>query len=217
MGGLLLLSYLGTNPNSFTQIKSAITVGSSLNYYNSGTGYAKLLPFQKLIDKFPRLKSIHIPHGITSRLLASFSGRGWDIIAESFQCVTENSNFLKNTLNKKTLFFHSSKCKAEPHIIRKLLKFGFHSIPIQLMISLSSGITNPEGLIDKNGFPFLQTLIQTIEKKKNQCPPIYMICGSKDQQCPLSAVEKTSNSLKTLVLDVNFLFLYLFFENLFEK
>lgn len=79
MGGILLLSHLGMNPEHFTKIKSVITVGrthqsvnivgSAMVYHGSGSGYEDMLPLKKYAHL---LKNISIPSGVFNALISSF-------------------------------------------------------------------------------------------------------------------------------------------------
>jgi len=197
MGGLLLLCYLISSPKNRKFIKSGLTLGSSLIY--EGSGYERLLPLKKFAERFPKIAQLFVPHGLVSQIISNFMGRGWERNPiESFQCVSSNTS---------------------PEIIRKIYRFGFHSIPIRLMLSLSMAF-NPLGMTDRNGIPYLNRLnLNEIEKEKLMIDeekeeeekeeveevdqervkiniPIFLLAGEKDLQCPPQSVKKTKNLME---------------------
>jgi len=85
----------------------------------------------------------------------------------------------------------------DPHVFRHLYKYGFHSIPLRLMLQLASGISNEHGLENRNGIPYSSTLDSTKV-------PILMLGGSMDLQCPVKAVENSAKLISSSSPTVKF-------------
>jgi len=124
MGGILSIFYLGLDENSVSNIASCTAIASAVSYHDSGTAFERFLKYEKIALRFPFLMELFIPHGIFSKTISEFVGY-FNNPLESFELVSSN---------------------VHPHIIRLLYKYGFHSIPLKLMIQLGSGLRFEEGL-----------------------------------------------------------------------
>jgi pimeloyl-ACP methyl ester carboxylesterase len=108
-----------------------------------------------------------LPFGQLARVNAWVAGRG--------PCLPpEKMNFWRANL--------------EPEIIRHILACGFTPIPMQLLNDLSSALL-PPGLARKLG------ALAYLERAGEFRLPTCLIAGSRDEQCPESAVEATARLL----------------------
>eukprot|EP01097_Dermamoeba_algensis_P005870 TRINITY_DN3698_c0_g5_i1.p1 TRINITY_DN3698_c0_g5~~TRINITY_DN3698_c0_g5_i1.p1 ORF type:complete len:322 (-),score=66.50 TRINITY_DN3698_c0_g5_i1:59-1024(-) len=181
MGGMLLYSYMSLAKSHMDQIASGTTIGTSITFYQSSSRYADFLPFKSFAEKVPFLVEIFVPHGLVSKLVAAFVGYWNDSPIEFFQCNPSNT---------------------DADIVRKLYKFGFHSIPVKLMFQLASTITDPMGMKNRAGEKcYLQGYVEQINQmvEANQIrdvPPVMLLGGTKDVQCPPVAIERMAGYLK---------------------
>jgi len=170
MGGMLLLSYLSTSKDHLAQFRSGITVGSSLMSKGAHSGFDKLIPLLKLIPYVP--KWFVIPNGSFNTLLSPFitfiSGP-----LESFQMYAPN---------------------MDPAVTRMIFKYGFHSIPLKLLVHLSSAIIGDSGMTNRAGTSYLHQLANLVKSEPGS-PPVLLIAGDKDEQCPPKAAENTYDVL----------------------
>jgi len=174
MGGILLLSYLSLSPEHFSQFRSAITVGTAMSYANSGSHYTKLLPFRKIARY---IENVMLPNGPANILLSYFIVWFPNPIL-NFQVCLEN-------VGSGTAL--------------KIFRYALHSIPVRLLIHLSSAIANVKGVTNRKGDIFylesLEKLCRERNSHKKYLPPILMVGGDKDYQCPPLAVLNTHKEL----------------------
>ena len=181
MGGLLSLCYPALSPATAKQIRSVTLMGSTITYFGSGTTYQKVIPLYTLAKLFPSIAEIFIPHGLVSQVMYLIMGRNLTFLPfYSFQC---------NSLN------------VEPAIVRKLYRFGFHTIPLMLLVSLASAVRKRNGMCDRNRRPYVEHM-QSMVNEGGAMPPILLLGGEVDQQCPTCAVDATAVKLKPLAKSI---------------
>jgi pimeloyl-ACP methyl ester carboxylesterase len=108
MGGLLLLAHLAGGARN---IRSAVTVGSSLDYSGSGSGFRRLIPLRGLLNVLPAVPV----HGV-ARAAGRFVGR------------------VRTPYERFNVW--SSNC--EPRLWRRLCRRGFHPVSPPVMTQLAT-------------------------------------------------------------------------------
>lgn len=121
MGGILAYAHMARGGSA--DLRSAVTVGSSLDYSASRSGFHALLPFASLIERLP-----HVPVG----LLASVAG------ALVGHLVTPYERF--NVWSSNT----------DPSVWRRISRRGFHAVSPPVMAQLASAM-RPGGLRSRDG------------------------------------------------------------------
>jgi pimeloyl-ACP methyl ester carboxylesterase len=148
MGGLLGLAHLGRGAPG---IRSLVTVGSSLDYTTSASGFRGLLPFRELLARLPA-----VPIGMLARLSARFVGR-WSTPYEKFNVWPSN---------------------CDPTLWRRICETGFHAVSPPVMAQLASAFDDG-GLTSRDGaIRYLQRLadsdtpvLMLAGDRDAQCPP----------------------------------------------
>jgi len=172
MGGMLHLAYLSTGSQKMAQIRSGITVGSTLMHLGSGSGFDQLTILLKLKKYIPAW--LVIPNGSFHTLISPFLGY-ISTPLESFQVQAAN---------------------MDPKITRMLFRFGFHRIPVRLLIQLASSIVGEKGATDRTGkISYLEQLVDVVKKSPKSASNLMLIAGEKDKQCPIVAAENSYNRL----------------------
>jgi len=177
MGGLLSTCHVSLSPERARQVRSNVLLGSSVVYHQSGSTYQKVTPFYILAKVFPNVAQLFIPHGLVSRLIYLVMGRGLDFLPlYSFQCNPQNT---------------------DPAVVRRVYRFGFHTIPLTLMLSLHSAVRKVSGMADAKRVPYLDHMRRMVDAG-GHVPPTFLLGGERDQQCPVGAVETTFQRLQEI-------------------
>jgi len=150
MGGLLAYAHLARGGSR--DFQSAITVGSSLNYSEGGSGFGRLMPFRRLINILPR---------IPVRTVARASGRFVGRVTTPYER------------------FNVWPSNTDPRLWKRICDHGFHPVSTPVMGQLASAL-EPGGLRPRSGgVPYLQTLNQATAPvlalggdRDAQCPPV---------------------------------------------
>jgi alpha-beta hydrolase superfamily lysophospholipase len=149
MGGLLAYAHLARGRSD--DLRSAVTVGSSLDYSASRSGFHALLPFDFLIERLP-----HVPVDLLARLAGALVGR----------VVTPYERF--NVCASNTA----------PEVWKQISERGFHAVSPPVMAQLASAM-RPGGLRSRDGATaYLDGLGQATAPllalagdRDAQCPP----------------------------------------------
>ncbi|MCA9623160.1 MAG: alpha/beta hydrolase [Myxococcales bacterium] len=147
MGGLLAYAHLARGRRD---LKSAITVGSSLDY-SAGTGFSSLLPFSGLLRRVPA-----VPVPLLARASGAFVGR-WVTPYERFNVWPSN---------------------CEPALWRRICAEGFHPVSSPVMAQLASalgrgGLRSADGSRHYlSGLDGVDTPVLALAGSRDaQCPP----------------------------------------------
>jgi alpha-beta hydrolase superfamily lysophospholipase len=120
MGGLLLYAHLARGG---VGIRSGVAIGSSLDYSASKSGFARLLPFRRLLEMAPV-----VPIGALARALAPLVG----VVPTPFER------------------FNVWTTNVDPALWRHISRRGFHAVPPALMAQLATAML-PGGLRSADG------------------------------------------------------------------
>jgi pimeloyl-ACP methyl ester carboxylesterase len=121
MGGLLLYAHLARGEGG--ALRSGITVGSSMDYSASRSGFHRMLPLANVLQRIPA-----VPVGLIARLSAPLAGR-WRSPFEAFNVWTTN---------------------VDSAHWRTICERGFHAVSAPVMLQLASamregGLTSADG------------------------------------------------------------------------
>lgn len=149
MGGLLAYAHLARGGSR--DFQSAITVGSSLDYSEGGSGFGRLMPFRRLINALPR-----VPVHTVARASGRFVGR----ITTPYER------------------FNVWPSNTDQRLWKRICDHGFHPVSTPVMGQLASAL-QPGGLRPRSGgAPYLQNLGRTTTPvlalggdRDAQCPP----------------------------------------------
>lgn len=160
MGGVLLYCYGIKHPKA--PIVRGITIGSALDYTQGDSGFSQFLFLKRWLQKL----RWSLPYGTLSHTLAPLLGR----IPTSFE---------RFNVNPKNI---------EPRMLRRIYALAFDSIPLELLMNLSSTF-EPQGLSCRDGsFSYHAHAadygIETLA-----------IGGSADAQCPPEAIVATQAAI----------------------
>lgn len=142
-----------------------VAVGSALDYRAGHSVFVDLLPLRAALNALI-IKSL--PFGQLARVNAWIAGRGPVLPPEKM-------NFWRANL--------------EPEIIQHILGCGFTPIPMQLLNDLSSA------LLPGAGLSRMQGTLAYLGRAGGYRLPTCLIAGTRDEQCPESAVEATARLL----------------------
>lgn len=148
MGGLLSYAHLARGGGG--DFRSAVTVGSSLDY-SDGTGFRRLTPLRPLLRRVPA-----VPVQVVARLSGRFVGR------------------VRTPYERFNVW--STNC--EPRHWRRLCRDGFHPVSSPVMDQLASAL-EPGGLTTRegreryaDGLPAAATPVLALAGSRDaQCPP----------------------------------------------
>jgi pimeloyl-ACP methyl ester carboxylesterase len=148
MGGLLGLSHLARGARD---LRSLVTVGSSLDYTTSASGFRSLLPLRALLRRLPA-----VPVGTLARLSARFVGRR-PTPYEAFNVWASN---------------------CDPVLWRRICEEGFHAVSPPVMAQLSTafdegGLRSWDGSVRYlEGLAASETPVLMLAGDRDaQCPP----------------------------------------------
>jgi pimeloyl-ACP methyl ester carboxylesterase len=149
MGGMLAYAHLARGGSS--DLRSATTVGSSLDYSDMKGGFHALLPLRALLERVPA-----VPVGLLARLAAPLVGR----VESPFER------------------FNVWPSNTDPTIWRKVSDQGFHAVSPPVMTQLASALA-PGGLRSRDGsVAYLEALPRATAAvlglagdRDAQCPP----------------------------------------------
>jgi pimeloyl-ACP methyl ester carboxylesterase len=149
MGGLLAYAHLARGRSE--DVRSVITVGSSLDYSASRSGFHALLPFGFLLERLP-----HVPVGLLARAAGALVGR----------VVTPYERF--NVWPSNTA----------PEVWKRISEHGFHAVSPPVMAQLASAL-RAGGLRSRDGgTAYFAGLAQAtapvlglVGDRDAQCPP----------------------------------------------
>jgi len=128
MGGLLAYAHLARGGSR--DFKSAVTLGSSLDYSAGGSGFRRLLPFRRLIQRLPQ-----VPVHTLARASGRFVGR----VTTPYER------------------FNVWPGNTDARIWKRICDHGFHPVSTPVMGQLASAMV-PGGLTSRSDAPYLDGL-----------------------------------------------------------
>jgi pimeloyl-ACP methyl ester carboxylesterase len=148
MGGLLAFAYLSRGGSD--DFRSAVTVGSSLDYSDGGTGFRRLSPLRPVLRRVPA-----VPVDVLARLSGRFVGR----VTTPYER------------------FNVWPSNTEPRHWRRICRRGFHPVSSPVMDQLASAL-EPGGLRGRDeeryteGLGRVRTPVLALAGSRDaQCPP----------------------------------------------
>eukprot|EP00667_Euglena_gracilis_P012632 EG_transcript_12987 len=177
MGGILSTAFVSLSPSHAAKVQSNVLMASSLIYHKSGTEFEKLVPFHALGQVWPKLHQFLIPHRLFTQFIDMVLGPSQELMALfSLQVTTEN---------------------VDVDVWRSVHRFGFHSIPFSLVLSMYTAAADPRGLCDSAGVPYLDRLQDTVVAG-GHFPKTFLLGAVADRQCPVAAVQRTADRLAAI-------------------
>lgn len=139
---------------------SGVTLGSALDFEGTDQALASYTRARPVLERIS-----NVPYGWLSRLLAPASARR-----------------LQNPLD--ALNVNLDNC--DPKVVRRLDAIGFTSFSPKVMLQLMTAI-EPGGLRPdtEDATPYFEQLA-----RRDDAPPVLMMAGEADPQCPFDAVER---------------------------
>lgn len=164
MGGILLYAILSQNGHKGKNLglASVVTLGASLDYTTSRSSLKFLLP---LLDPAQALNVPVIPLGALSAALHPVGSRPPYFFS-----------WLKSQVSAQDMM--------HPELYEKLMLNNFCTIPVKLLLQLSTAFQNG-GLCNRNGTFFYK------EHLKKSNIPVLALAGDQDLICPPEAVYET--------------------------
>jgi len=152
MGGMLLLAHLAEGGD---RIQSGVTVGSTLNFGDAPSAFRRMLKLRRGLAYLPAL-----PIGAWSRLWAPLVARLPDNPMERFLWWPD---------------------QVDPEHARRMVAGGFHSVPAQVLLQLSTAF--------EDGLQLASDGANLYEHLSEVTTPVLLVAGDRDAQCRPDAVR----------------------------